>query len=328
MTYILGLDGASWQGYPAWDQLYAEGRRFMLWKVTGEGNYVNPTARVNLERAYDAGFVTGGYDWAQPENAVALPTGEDAANDYARVLDAIGAWRKGFIPAVDWETPGWATGPLGTNIEEYMRRYFARLYDIATIDKDCQNIGVYTAPYFLAETGGTAWAWLRKYIYWIAAPGQDGKRPDDAAWPDGALVAPWDEAAFHQHSWYETSPAVVGTFDGDRYKDDMARLWALGYQGTPQPTPGGDEVQVPPEGKWSVAIMPNGNTVMVLNFGGQTTPDGLVGAAIVDVGVTVKSLTEPGVTVSRSFKDEAAQQWAEHRPTATAHPLGTPGTVE
>lgn len=308
MAYILGLDGASWQAYPDWPKLYDEGHRFMIWKVTGEQNYVNPTARLNLERAHNAGLVTGGYDWPEPQRAGVLP-GKEAAEDFWRVCEAIGALRKGFLPSVDFETPEWHTGPLGRNIEPFMKPYMYRLKELAGCD-----LVPYSGPYFLEETGATHWDWLGRDFphWWEAAPGKSGQLPDDTDWPPG--YPPFGEPDFHQHQWYATSEAVAGNFDRDRYKYDTARLWALGYQGTPTPEPEEAEVQVPPEGKWSVEIMPNGNTVMILNFGGQTTPDGLVGAAIVDVGVTVKSATEEGVTVSRSFKDEQAQQWAEKRP--------------
>lgn len=316
---IYGLDGASWQTYPDWQKLWDEDHRFMIWKVTGEGNYVNPTAAPNLQRAAAVGFITGGYDWVEPQSGM---TGAQAAEDFYRVCEALGALRRGFLPGIDFETPDWHTGPLGRNIEPFMKPYMYRVRELFA----CEIIP-YSGPYFLDETGARDWDWLGKDFphWWEAAPGA-GMLPDNAPWPSG--YPPFGEPDFHQHQWYATSDAVVGQFDRDRYKDDVTKLWALGWQGTKQPVPGGDEVQVPPEGKWAVEIMPNGNTVMVLNFGGQTPPDGLVGAAIVDVGVTVKSMTEPGVTESRSFKNEAAQQWAEHRPTAIQHPLGTPGTVE
>lgn len=310
---IFGLDGASWQGYPDWAKLHAEWHRFMLWKVTGEGNYVNPTAQANLARAFDAGFVTGGYDWVEPQRSAFLPTGEDAANDYLRVLDAIGAWRKGFLLGVDWETPEWATGPLGANVEGYMRRYFGRLYDVA-MAKRMDNIDIYTAPYFLEETGGKHWDWLARYRLWVAAPGPQAQLPDDTAWPEGVWLAPWDRATLHQHQWHATSVGVSGEFDRDRFDGDERQLWALGYQGVPNPEPEVYDMLVPPEGKWSVEVLPNGNTAMILNFGGQTYPDGILGAAIVDVGVTVKSMTEEGVSVSRSFQNEEAKNWVEQRP--------------
>jgi hypothetical protein len=259
-----GLDGASWQAYPDWQGLWDEGYRFMIWKVTGENNYINPTAQVNLQRAAAVGFVTGGYDWVEPQRATFLPTGEDAANDYLRTLDAIGAFRKGFLPAVDWETPEWFTGPLGRNVEPYMRRYFFRLFDFFKF-----KVKTYTAPYFLAETGGYQWDWFPQVSdYWIAAPGKDGQLPDNTPWPSGALVRPWAKAEFHQHDWYGTSPAVVGNFDRDRYQGTVKQLWALGWQGAPTPEPEVGEVQEPPADKVTSYINAKGELILVANMGG------------------------------------------------------------
>lgn len=308
---LYGYDYASHQGYPDWNSL-KDGHDFAICKTTGEGNYVNPYAAVNLRRSHDAGLVTGAYDWVEPQNAGRLPTGEDAAADYLRVLDSLEAWRPGFLLCVDWESPEWATGPLGTAVEEYMRRYF---YFLRDHNKGRQPVIVYTAPYFLSETGGLNWPWLgRDFLYWMAAPGNAAPThqvPDNAPWP-GPQTPPWQEVTIHQHQWYATDPGVVGYIDRNRFRGDRNALLRLGYGGGGQQEEG--QVIEPPAGKWTVYVNAQGETLMALNYGGQTTPDGIVGARIVDAGVSVKSFTEPGMVLDRSFKDEEAQDWGQPRP--------------
>lgn len=300
---LLGVDVASWQGYPDWGQLRAEGHEFMISKVCGENNYVNPYAALNLERAHAAGLVTGAYDWVEPQDSARFGgDGGAAAEDYLRVLDRIGAWRKGFLLCVDWETPEWYHGPLGKNVEGYMRAYIHRLLDF-------QPVIVYTAPYFLAETGGYSWSWLAKTKYWIAAPG-GGMLPDTAPWPAGNLVKPWPAATFHQHQWHARSSAVMnGGFDFDRNRFDGTRdeLLALGYLGNEQPTPPEDEVKEPPADHLTTYQNAKGETIVVINYGGVAA--NTLGTNVVDAGVSV--VNAQGAVYDRTVRANEFEPWKQ-----------------
>lgn len=325
---IFGYDYASHQGYPNWPQL-KPGHDFAICKVTGEGSYVNPYAATNLARSHDAGFITGGYDWVEPQNSAALPTGEDAANDYLRVLDALAAWRPGFLLGVDWESPEWATGPLGRNVEEYMRRYFFRLRD-EFVRRGGHRPLCYTAPYFLQETGGIDWSWLPEVAdYWMAAPGPatgpDDMLPDTIAW-QRPLGPPWSVVTIHQHQWYASAPGLIGPIDRDRFNGTREQLLALGLGSADLGKEG--EVQEPPEGKFTAYINARGNPIFVWNAGGVTPR--IDGINVQDLGISVESATEPGVILDRSIQGNEVKLYHDRRQDAdaTRQPVSTPKLVQ
>lgn len=289
---LFGIDAASHQGRIDWRQLRAEGHEFAIVKVTGEGNYVNPYWYDQREGARAAGLVPGTYDWVEPQRAGVLP-GPLAAADYLR---AVGRRQPGDLLAVDFETPEWAEGVLGRNIEPFMRAYLYTLKELAG-----QPVIVYTARYYLDETGASGWDWLgRDFVLWQAAPGRDAMLPDDAPWP--GTPAPWRETIIHQHQWHARSVAIVGEFDRNRFRGARGDLARLGYRDA-----GGGEVREPVAGKYTAYINEAGETIVALNFGGQTAR--IDGVRIVDVGVSVESQTEPGKLLDRSFQNEAAQPW-------------------
>lgn len=220
---IFGVDIASWQGNPDFARLKAEGHEFAITKTTGEQNYVNPLWRGNRDRARAADLIVGTYDWVEPQGAASL-SGADAARDYLRV---IGERQPTDLLCVDFESPEWTSGPLGRDIEPWMREYLYTLRDLAG-----QPVIVYTARYFLEETGATGWDWLGKdFLYWQAAPGPKAMLPDDAPWP--ATTPPFAATLIHQHQWHATSAAVVGEFDRNRFQGTRAELAAYGLPGTP-----------------------------------------------------------------------------------------------
>lgn len=314
-----GMDYASWQGRPDFPKLEGEGITFAITKVTGEGNYVNPYWHENTIAARFARIVSGFYDWVEPQGWANDGDGTASAHDYAGVITP--ALQPGDLICVDFETPQWNIGPLGTAIESAFKAYMFGLRDTLVAP-----IIIYTGPYFLDETGAREWTWLTEangFYLWEAAPGA-GMLPDDAGWLP--VERPFTKPAiFHQHQWYATSDAVVGQFDRDRFQgtaDDLARYGVPNHFLSKAPlNPSGTlaaalaqiggDVKEPAEGKYTAYINDDGAAIVVLNFGGKTGR--IAGVAIKDVGVTVESATEPGVLEDRSFKDEAAQPWNERR---------------
>ncbi len=315
-----GMDYASWQGRPDFPKLAGEGITFAITKVTGEGNYVNPYWHDNTLAARLAQVITGFYDWVEPQGWANDGDGTASAHDYASVIAP--ALRPGDLVCVDFETPQWKDGPLGTNIESAFKAYMFGLKDTLVAP-----IILYTGPYFLDETGARNWTWLSEangFYLWEAAPGS-GMLPDDAGWL--GVERPFTQPAIlHQHQWYATSDAVVGQFDRDRFNGSAADLARYGIPNhdiskkAPLDPIGtiadvlaqiGGDVKEPAEGKYTAYINQDGAAIVVLNFGGKTGK--IAGVAIKDVGVTVESATEPGVLEDRSFKDEEAQPWNERR---------------
>lgn len=321
---IFGWDEASWQGIPNILRMIQVYRYlFCFEKITGEGNYVNLIWVAIRALCRQCGVLFGGYDWVEPHLMASDEDGVFYARDYLRVYTDR---QPGEIVGVDFESPLWASGPLGRNIESAMRAYFFTLRD-----EGGGKVLVYTARYFLQETGASAWAWLCEangFYLWQAAPGATGTLPDDADWP--GTPAPFAATAVHQFDWYGTNDAVAGNFDRNRFLGTIEELRALGLPGgapAGPPTQEG-EVQIPPAGKWGFQITEAGETVVALNFGGKTTRVSSV--RIADIGVGVESATEPGVIDYRSFKDEQALDWHEARPApdATRQPVGTPKVVQ
>lgn len=304
---LFGWDGASYQGRPNQAMLKAEGHSFVIEKITGEGNYVNPYWQQVREDAHANGIVFGGYDWVEPQSGLSA---SDAAKDFLRVFNP----QPGEIVAVDFETTDWFKGPLGYAIGGWMRAYLETLRDAVG-----GTVLVYTAPYFLAETGAVNWGWMCEpngFYLWQAAPGA-GMMDDGSFWP--ATPLPFHRTTVHQHQWHATSAAIPGAeFDRNRFPGTVEELRALAV---PQPKVVAEivperktevaEVREPVAGKWTAYINDAGETVVALNFGGNTAR--IDGVRIADIGVSVESATEPGVLEDRSFKDEQAQDWRERR---------------
>ena len=70
----------------------------------------------------------------------------------------------------------------------------------------------------------------------------------------------------------------------------------------------------PLPGNFTAYVNANGNPVFVWVADGQTTPNGIRGIAVKDLGLTVKSLHDPeNVQVSQSIKDNVIELWHESR---------------
>lgn len=303
MMYTFGLDYASHQGWIDFAQLRAEGNEFAITKVTGEGSYINPYWERNHAAARAAGLIVGTYDWVEPQGDL---SGDEAARDYLRV---VGDRQPGDLLTVDFETPEWYTGPLGRDIEAWMRTYLYTLKELSG-----QPVIVYTAPYFLQETGAVGWDWLgRDFLYWMAAPGE-GMAPDDAPWQQ-PLGPPWSVVTLHQHQWYARSSAI-GTganFDRNRFNGDRAALMAYGKPGAtgmiPVATDEGSIVQEPPSGKFTAYINDKKETIFCWNAGGEA--ERIDGIAVVDLGVSV--VNAAGEKYDRSIQDNVIQVWHDRK---------------
>lgn len=300
---IYGWDGASYQGLPDVALLQREGNLFCFEKCTGEGNYVNPFWRTVRDACREVGVVFGSYDWVEPQRWAGPWDAQEAARDFLRT---VGEVRPGELILVDFETPDWATGPYKQFIEAPMQTY---LYTL--LAESLQQVVVYTAPYFLEETGASGWDWLgRDFILWQAAPGKDAMLPDNAPWP--GTPRPWKVTTIHQHQWHATSAGVVGEFDRNRFEGTAEDLRMLGGEGTlNKESEETGEVQEPPEGKYTVYINARGNPIFVWNVGGQTSR--IDGINVRDLGVSVESATEPGVILDRSIQDQEVRPYHDRR---------------
>lgn len=309
---LLGTDMYSGQGHPDVARLADQGYAFFFEKATGEGDYVNPYRNGNRRAVRklnaDAGrrrMYYGDYDWVEPHRAAFLP-GAEAAVDYWRVINADAPVEDGDFVNVDYESNIWFTGILGRNIEPFMRPYLYTLSDLAR-----RIIVIYTAKYFLDETGAASWSWLAdegRFALWQAAPGPGGTMPDNSFWP--STPAPFLHTVIHQHDWHGTSDAVQMEFDRNRFWgtfDDLGKYARIfGSQE-------GGEVKEPPAGKVSWYVNDNGEPIMVWNMGGKT--EKIRSVNIVNLGMEVDSATREGVIVGRSIFNGVQQDFYERPDT-------------
>jgi hypothetical protein len=304
---LFGVDIASYQGYPDMPQLEREGHSFAFSKVTGEYNYVNAFWLGNREAVRKTRMLFGTYDWVEPQSVM---TGAEMAIDYWRVINYYGSIQPGEFVLVDYETPDWFKGSAGHSIEPKMREYFFTLSDLAK-----QKIGIYTARYFLEETGADQWTWLNdpRFFYWQAAPGINAMMPDNSFWP--ATTSPFTKTIIHQHQWHAVSTAVSMEFDRNRFWGSFADLLRYGKPSSGDDHSIGDDVKEPPAGKVSAYVNSNNEPIFVWNGGGQTRR--IEGVNIQDIGMSVESFTEPGVILDISIQNNKAGDYHE-RPAPAA----------
>lgn len=310
---LFGTDMYSGQGRPDVARLADEGYAFLFEKATGENDYVNSYRNVVRRdvralnvKAGKKRMYYGDYDWVEPHRADALP-GAAAALDYWRVINSDAPVEDGDFVNVDYESNIWFTGIMGRNIEPFMRPYLYTLSDLAR-----RIIVIYTAKYFLDETGATNWLWLAdetRFALWQAAPGPDQAMPDNSFWP--ATPAPFGRTVIHQHDWHGTSPAVQMEFDRNRFWGNFADLGKYARIFGSQE---GGEVQEPAAGKVTWYVNANGEPIMAWNMGGQTKK--IRNVNIVNLGMEVESATQPGVIVGASIFNGVQQPFYERPDTA------------
>lgn len=305
---LFGTDMYSGQGYPDVARLADEGYAFFFEKATGEDNYVNPYRNGNRRAVRALNNIAGhrrmfwgDYDWVEPHRAAVLP-GTEAAIDYWRVLNADAPVLDLDFVLVDYESPIWYEGILGRQIEPFMKPYLHTLSDLAR-----RKIGIYTARYFLDETGATNWSWLAdesRFFLWQAAPGPNETMPDTSFWP--VTPPPFARTVIHQHDWHGTSPAVQMEFDRNRFRGAFTDL--AGYARV-FGSQGGGEVKEPIAGKVSWYVNDQGEPIFVWNMGGKTKS--IRNVNIVNLGMEVDSATEDDVIVGASIFDGVQQPYYE-----------------
>lgn len=287
------IDIYSGQGLPNMPALEKEKYAAVWSKATGEGAYVNPFWERNRQEVRKTKMLFGTYDWIEPQSGM---SGAAAALDYWRTINFYSPVASGEFILLDFETPDWFKGPLGRSIEPFMRENIFTLLDLSA-----QRIGLYSATYFLQETGAVNWSWLNdpRIFYWQAAPGATGTMPDNSFWP--ATSPPFSRTVVHQHDWHGISSAVQMEFDRNRFWGTFEELKAFGKSGNVPPVEVEGDMQEPPPGKVSWYINANKNPIVVWNPGGQT--EKIVDVNFANLGIGVQSFTEPAVILEASIFD-------------------------
>lgn len=210
--YPLGVDVASYQGYPDWAAVAAAGYAFAFTKVTEDDGYLNPTFAHNWAGIKAAGMVRGAYHFARPGL-------HDAATeaDYclANIAD-VGGLEEGDILALDLEA---GSGDLGRWVLDFLHR--------------CEETAgirpiVYTGAWFSGPHNLAAYPEIGTYGLWLAA--YQGQMP--------AAPAPWQFVAFWQHSDAGRVPGIAGNVDLNVFNGPADHIRLYGKPGVgPQPEP-------------------------------------------------------------------------------------------
>lgn len=214
-----GPDVASWQGYPAWDQVALGGHAFAFTKATGGAWYVNPSLAYNWRSIKAAGLQRGAYHYAFESSGQPLPgPGPEAEADFfCDQLAPLGLDTGDMVVLDIEEGPG---GNLSGWVLSWCRRVEERLRVRPLI---------YTGKWFSDPHGFPTCPELADYALWLAAYTSTIPQPP----------APWPVVSF----WQYTADAQVGGIDGpcdmNVFNGSLDRLPLMGYQPgtTPEPEP-------------------------------------------------------------------------------------------
>lgn len=226
----LGVDVASYQGYPDWQRVWDAGYRFGVTKFTEGLSYINPTAIHNWQEMGRVGFKRGGYHWGRPTQSAR----QQAEFFWSAVQDA-GGWQPGDFLTLDLEE-----GSPAVDEAVWAMQFMDALDDRIPADA-CV---IYTGRWFIDEQYLADNVELSKYHLWNAA--YQSYMPN--------TPAPWSETKFWQFSSTGRVPGIdSNTVDLDEFNGTYEALRAFGTAGGPEEPGGGEE---PPE-------VPSESTVIV-----------------------------------------------------------------
>ncbi len=238
MTYLPGIDIASYQGQPDFDKVAAAGYGFVLTKATEGVGYVNPEFAVNWPRIKQAGLARGAYDFCRPDQGGAVA-------DALAFLHAVGPLDQYDVLMGDFEvSPSGLridTSRAGGQVQHLIRRMVKRrgpaamllamppkatanllqwaLDWIATIE---ENTGItplfYSAPWFMVPHGLTGSPELARCGLAHAAY----QATEPAPPPNWTFNAIW------QYSDTGSVPGIAGPVDLDRFNGTIEQFRLYG----------------------------------------------------------------------------------------------------
>lgn len=206
-----GIDVASYQGYPDWEQVAAAGYAFAFTKATEGEEYVNPTFAYNWAESKRVGMIRGAYAFARPGGTDAVAE----ADFFLDTIDAAGGLETGDILALDLES---GSGDLGPWTLTFLRRCEERA-GFSPI--------VYTGTWFTSTHNIAAYPELAAYGLWLAAYQEQMPAPPP----------PWSTLAFWQHSSSGRVPGIVGDVDLNVFNGSADRIALYGKPAPAEPEP-------------------------------------------------------------------------------------------
>lgn len=210
-TLPIGLDVASYQGYPDWAQVAASGITFAITKATESTNYTNPTFGHNWRQIKGNGMYRGAYHFARPDNNAP----EAEADYFLGVVESRGL-EEGDLLALDLEA---GTGDLSDWVLRWLRHVEGRVGFKPLL---------YTAKGYIDGNHLGNRPELAEYGLWLAS-WQANMPP---------APAPWDVIAFWQYADTGQVPGIVGPVDHNVFNGSAERIPLYGKPAAePVPVP-------------------------------------------------------------------------------------------
>jgi lysozyme len=214
-----GIDVASYQGYPDWQAVAADGYDFAITKITEDDGYTNPTFAHNWAGIKAAGMVRGAYHFARPEGTDAVRE----ADYFVGLVEQHGI-ETGDILALDLEA---GAGDLGPWVLAFCHR----------VEERCGfSPIIYTGRWFSEPHNLGAYPEIGNYALWLASYQQEMPAPP----------APWQAVSIWQHSSSGQVPGIGGDVDLNVFNGDLERLPLLGKPAATEPEEPSNEYAVGP----------------------------------------------------------------------------------
>jgi GH25 family lysozyme M1 (1,4-beta-N-acetylmuramidase) len=193
-----GIDVSHWNGQPAWDQVKADGIKFVIAKASEGSDKRDPQYASNKQQVEALGLPFTAYHFARPDTTVG-----DAVAEADNFVDAAALTGRNLVPVLDLEdNGGLGKRKLVTWTRDWLNEVQVRLGVKATI---------YTSPAFWAGSmGNTPWFANNGYRLWVAHWGVNQPTVPAANW-GGRGWTLW------QYTSSGSVAGISGNVDRDRY---------------------------------------------------------------------------------------------------------------
>lgn len=279
MTDLVGPDVSNHQRQIDWDQAVASGQvDFAIAKASEGTNFIDTWFDRNWREMKRKGIPRAAYHYALPSENSAK---DEAAFFWHRVTLA-GGCEPGDMLWLDMEDPDF---PVGADAGTWSLHFLQELERLCGFTP-----GIYTYPSYVTERKLTH-PELAKYPLWYAD--YDGN--------EGPQRGPWATISLWQYTASKAIPGIGIEIDHNIFHGSVEKLRALGKPGADT----GGDVKEPAAGDFDVYQNAKGETLLVINYGGQAVST--EGFVIVDAGVSVKNAA--GDVYDRSVKANVIEPW-------------------
>lgn len=212
-----GIDIASYQGYPDWSQVRADGIEFAFIKATEGTNYVNPTFASGWSQAPSYGVLPGTYHFARPD----LNGPEAEASFFWKTIQEVGV-RPGDVFALDLEDYEGSLSKASIAIHEWTLRFLRHFTSLS----DTRPL-LYINPGVINQYGFARYPEFAEYGLWLAE------------WTSVMPLAPapWEFIAVWQSGDNAHVNGIAGLVDEDYYNGPIETFPHYGYGYTPPVDP-------------------------------------------------------------------------------------------